>query len=135
MAWRHRIDALTGLFAAAGAAEAADWYSRQDPNYPVYSTSKEALIIHAKQLATGAGRQAGVRVNTVSPGPVQTPILGDFEKTMGKDVLDAVRGAVGRHATVDDIAPLIAFLCSAESSWISGQDIQVDGGFAATALQ
>ena len=73
-----------------------------------------------------------MRVNTVSPGPVETPILTDFEQTMGKDVLDLVRATVGRHATVDDVVPLIAFLASPEARWINGQDIHVDGGFVAS---
>ena len=71
----------------------------------------------------------GVRINTVSPGPVETPILADFEQTMGKDVLDTCRATVGRHASVDDIVPVISFLGSPEARWITGQDIQVDGGF------
>jgi NAD(P)-dependent dehydrogenase (short-subunit alcohol dehydrogenase family) len=50
---------------------------------------------------------------------------------MGKDVLDLVRATVGRHATVADVVPLIAFLASDEARWINGQDIQVDAGFIA----
>jgi NAD(P)-dependent dehydrogenase (short-subunit alcohol dehydrogenase family) len=48
---------------------------------------------------------------------------------MGKDVLDMCRSTVGRHASVDDIVPVIAFLGSAEARWITGQDILVDAGF------
>ncbi len=70
-----------------------------------------------------------MRVNTVSPGPVETPILSDFEQTMGKDVLDMCRATVGRHASVDDIVPVISFLGSPEARWITGQDIQADAGF------
>jgi len=39
------------------------------------------------------------------------------------------RATVGRHATVDDIAPVISFLGSPGARWITGQDIQVDAGF------
>jgi NAD(P)-dependent dehydrogenase (short-subunit alcohol dehydrogenase family) len=53
---------------------------------------------------------------------------------MGKDLLDSVRATVGRHATVDDVVPLIVFLGSPEARWIVGQDIQVDAGFITSML-
>jgi NAD(P)-dependent dehydrogenase (short-subunit alcohol dehydrogenase family) len=130
LAWPQRAGDLSGLLQCSTAEEAAAWLSGQDQNYPAYSTSKEALILFAKRLAATAWSQYGVRVNTVSPGPVETPILHDFEESMGKDVLDLARTTVGRHATVADIAPVIGFLASPASSWIVGQDLQIDGGFA-----
>jgi NAD(P)-dependent dehydrogenase (short-subunit alcohol dehydrogenase family) len=90
------------------------------------------VILYAKRLAGPAWAKYGVRINTVSPGPVETPILFDFEQTMGKDILDMCRATVGRHATVDDIVPVIAFLGSPEARWINGADIQVDAGFIAS---
>ena len=75
-----------------------------------------------------------MRINTVSPGPTETPILTDFEESMGRDLLDSVRATVGRHATVDDIVPIIAFLGSADARWISGQDVRADGGFVNSLL-
>lgn len=131
LGWQDRIADLEGLLAATDAESVERWQAGQDPNYPVYSTSKQAAIIYAKRLAPTAWQKFGVRVNTVSPGPTETPILGDFEKSMGKDVLDSVRATVGRHARVSDIVPVIAFLASPESGWINGQDIHVDGGFVA----
>ena len=134
LAWQQRAADIAGLLRATTAADVAAWQAEQDPNYPVYSTSKEALIVFAKQFAATARSQHGVRVNTVSPGPVETPILRDFEQSMGKDILDIARTTVGRHATVADIAPVIAFLASSAASWVVGQDIQIDGGFANSML-
>lgn len=132
--WQLRTEVLDGLLACRDAESVAAWQDGQDPAYPVYSTSKQAAILYAQRLAGPAWSRYGVRVNTVSPGPVQTPILGDFEQTMGKDLLDSVEAAVGRHATVDDVVPLIAFLASEEARWVNGQDVQVDGGYLAAAL-
>jgi len=129
-AWAQRSSDVSGLLQCTTPEEVAGWYAGQDPAYPVYNASKEALILFAKSFASRAWAQHGVRVNTVSPGPVETPILHDFEVSMGKEILDMARNAVGRHATVDDIAPVISFLASSASSWVVGQDIQVDGGFA-----
>jgi NAD(P)-dependent dehydrogenase (short-subunit alcohol dehydrogenase family) len=86
-------------------------------------------VVPCKRLATPALTKYGVRINTVSPGPVETPILADFEQTLGKEVLEVCRSTVGRHATVDDVAPVIAFLGSPEASWITGGDLIVEGGF------
>ena len=72
-----------------------------------------------------------IRVNCVSPGPVETPILKDFEKSMGKARIDASAQLVGRHARAGEIANIVLFLLSPKSSWINGQIIKVDGGLHA----
>jgi NAD(P)-dependent dehydrogenase (short-subunit alcohol dehydrogenase family) len=129
LAWSQRAEHLAALLDATDAEAVEQWQADQNPAYPVYSTSKEAAILYAKRLARPAWAKFGVRVNTVSPGPIETPILPDFERTMGKETLDAVRTMVGRHGTVEDVVPVIAFLGSPEAGWINGQDIQVDCGF------
>ncbi|WP_102145553.1 coniferyl-alcohol dehydrogenase [Mycobacterium hubeiense] len=130
--WEQRVDILAGLLEATDGDAVERWQAGQDPNYPVYSTSKQAVILYAKRLAGPAWAKYGVRINTVSPGPIETPILTDFEKSMGKEILDAVRSTVGRHGTVDDVVPLIDFLGSPQARWINGQDIQADAGYIAS---
>lgn len=127
--WERRLDELSALLEATDADAVAKWQAGQDPRYPVYTTSKQAVILYAKRVAGAALARYGVRINTVSPGPVETPILVDFEKTMGKDMLDVLRDTYGRHATVADVVPVIAFLGSAAAQWINGQDVHVDSGF------
>jgi NAD(P)-dependent dehydrogenase (short-subunit alcohol dehydrogenase family) len=134
LGWEQRIDVLSELLEATDAAAVEAWQAQQDKDFPVYTSSKQAMILYAKRLAGPAFAKYGVRINTVSPGPVETGILRDFEQTMGKDLLDSVRAAVGRHATVDDVVPVIAFLGSPEARWIVGQDIQVDAGFITSML-
>ena len=129
LGWGQRVDVLTELLELTDGEAVEKWQADQDPNYPVYSTSKQAVILYSKRVAGTAWTKYGVRINTVSPGPVETPILPDFEQTMGKDVLDMCRATVGRHASVHDIVPVISFLGSPGARWITGQDIQVDGGF------
>ncbi|MGW4365850.1 coniferyl-alcohol dehydrogenase [Nocardia takedensis] len=131
LGWQLRLEDLSGLLAAEDGEAVDAWQATQDPAYPVYSTSKQAAIIFAKRLAPTAWQKFGVRVNTVSPGPTDTPILSDFEDSMGKEVLDSVKATVGRHATVADIVPVIDFLASQRARWVNGQDIHVDGGFVA----
>ena len=78
--------------------------------------------------------QRGFRINAVLPGPVETPILVDFEETMGKDSLDGLKALLGRHATPDDIANATVFLASDAASWINGHTLVVDGGFTGAVL-
>lgn len=128
LGWENNLELLSSLLAIEDAAALNQWLAAQDPAMAYY-LSKQALVLYAKRLSGIAWREHGVRVNTVSPGPTDTPILGDFERSMGKEMLDGVRATVGRHGTVDDMTPAIGFLSSPESRWINGQDIQVDGGF------
>ena len=127
--WEQRLETLSELLEATDVESVEKWQARQDPAYPVYTSSKQAAILYTKRIAASALAKYGVRVNTVSPGPVETPILVDFEKTMGKEILDVLKSTYGRHGTVDDIVPVIAFLGSDAAQWINGQDVHVDSGF------
>lgn len=95
-----------------------------------YELSKAALNRWAVRTAA-ALRHRSIRVNTVSPGPVETPILANFEASIGKDRIDAAAAMVGRHAQPLDIADVIAFLLSDAARWINGTDVKADGGYHA----
>jgi NAD(P)-dependent dehydrogenase (short-subunit alcohol dehydrogenase family) len=95
-----------------------------------YEASKAALNRWAVRMAAVL-QPHRIRVNTVSPGPVETPILADFEASIGKDRIDAAAALVGRHAQPDDIADVIAFLLSDAARWINGTDVKADGGYHA----
>jgi NAD(P)-dependent dehydrogenase (short-subunit alcohol dehydrogenase family) len=71
-------------------------------------------------------RDRAIRVNCVSPGPVDTPALQDFIDTLGR--ARRVMSLMDRPALAGEIAPVIAFLLSDESAWIRGSNIPVDGG-------
>ena len=78
-------------------------------------------------------RDRGIRMNAVSPGPVDTPILGDFLKTLGARA-EEDRNTMDRAGTPADIAPVIAFLLSDMTHWIRGANIPTDGGMASNLL-
>jgi NAD(P)-dependent dehydrogenase (short-subunit alcohol dehydrogenase family) len=115
-------------------AEGLRWLAENPTDYPVYNRSKEAVIAFVARWSAQAWQQGRVRLNTVSPGPVETPILGDFEQSMGKEFLDGVRDLLGRHATTADIAPVIEAVSGPDFGWMVGQDLQVDAGFAAALM-
>ena len=70
----------------------------------------------------------GVRCVSVSPGPTVTPILADFEASMGADRIRASAELVGGHARPEDVAAIIAFLAGPAARWINGIDVRADGG-------
>ena len=97
-----------------------------------YFFSKEALIAWTMQNRW-TWRERGIRINSVSPGPVNTPIMGDFLKTLGKRAEEDAR-VMDRPGEATDIAPVIAFLLSDLSMWIRGTNIPADGGMASNIL-
>ncbi len=97
-----------------------------------YFFSKEALIVWTMQNRW-TWRDRGIRMNTVSPGPVDTPILGDFLETLGARAEEDAR-VMDRPGTPQDIAPVVAFLLSDMTSWIRGTNIPVDGGMSSNIL-
>lgn len=94
-----------------------------------YFFSKEVLIGWTMQNRW-TWRDRHIRMNSVSPGPVETPILKDFLATLGERAEEDAR-LMDRAGLPADIAPVVAFLCSDESAWIRGANIPCDGGMFA----
>ncbi|WP_260706588.1 SDR family NAD(P)-dependent oxidoreductase [Edaphobacter flagellatus] len=92
-----------------------------------YSSAKAGVSTMTKGLAKEFAA-AGVRVNAVSPGTIETNYHHSFSTTEG---LDAVRAATptGKLGTSAEIAGVVMFLCSDEASFVHGQVIEVNGGF------
>jgi len=97
----------------------------------VYSGCKGATIAFAKALAREVAR-SNVTINTVCPGPTDTPAMDSFVGTgeQGQKIRDAmVRGVpLGRIGVPDDYPGLVAFLASDDAAFITGQTISVSGG-------
>jgi len=124
-------EALEELIDAGSAAAIGAWLARHPlPGPAAYDTSKAALVMWTQQLAARLLSRR-VRAVSVSPGPVQTPILDDFRATMGADRFDGAVALLGRHGTPDEIAAVIAFVLGPDASWLNGIDIPVEGGLYA----
>jgi NAD(P)-dependent dehydrogenase (short-subunit alcohol dehydrogenase family) len=91
-----------------------------------YFFSKEALIVWT-MMNRWTWRDRSIRMNCVSPGPVETPILPDFLETLGERAEEDAK-IMDRPGRPEDIAPVIAFMCSDGSGWIRGANIPCDGG-------
>ena len=96
-----------------------------------YVSSKFALRGLTRVAAIELARK-GIRVNSIHPGPIDTPMLrGGLPE--GLDPVVAMAGAVpaGRVGPVDDVAAMVAFLLSDDASYCYGAEFVVDGGFLA----
>jgi NAD(P)-dependent dehydrogenase (short-subunit alcohol dehydrogenase family) len=95
------------------------------PGNGVYSAAKRAILSYTEMAALELGHR-GIRVNAVCPGYVETA-LGSAEEG---DALCGAFTALGRKATTDDVVGVYHFLAADESSYITGQAINVDGGWS-----
>lgn len=126
--WAAHLDEVQRLLATPDYESGVAWVKDHPMDSKrAYDFSKECVVVMAKQQGHWL-RERGVRVNTVSPGPVQTPILKDFRESIGP-LLDLVTRETGRNATATDIARVILFLSDPTLEWLNATDVQVDGGF------
>ncbi len=103
--------------------------SRPAPAHAHYAVAKAGVVMHARAAALELGR-AGIRVNAVSPGLVERPGLAEAWPE-GVASWEA-RAPLGRLATAEDIGNACVLLASPAASFITGQDLAVDGGMLAT---
>jgi 3-oxoacyl-[acyl-carrier protein] reductase len=111
---RGRIITITSVIAATG-----------NPGQANYAATKAGVIGFTKSLAREVGSRA-ITVNAVAPGFIDT----DMTRALPEEQSEALLGqiALGRLGTVEDIAHAVAFLASADASYITGETIHVNGG-------
>lgn len=95
-----------------------------------YGATKAALVGFVKSLALELSAQ-GIRVNTIHPGVVKTPLLEVSNGTFGEEELEALRQKypMKRFGKPEDIAYCAVYLLSDASNWMTGSNILIDGGF------
>jgi NAD(P)-dependent dehydrogenase (short-subunit alcohol dehydrogenase family) len=103
------------------------------PALAAYSSTKGALIALARSMAIDCARQ-NIRVNSISPSAVDTPMLDNFCKAQSdpaatRNAFDEIQPR-GRVGTIEEIANAVSFLASDKASFISGSNLVVDGAFS-----
>ena len=101
------------------------------PNTAVYAATKAAVRSLTRTLATELIPK-GIRVNSIAPGPIETPIFGKLGlpqeaiDAFAKDTIEKV--PLGRFGSAEEVAKAALFLASDDSSYIVGTELEVDGG-------
>jgi 3-oxoacyl-[acyl-carrier protein] reductase len=117
-----------GSIVSIGTTNAFDTVRPASPN--AYSALKAAVIHHASAQAHVLAKK-GIRINTVSPGPIEFP-GGDWEKIREgrREVYDEVLAKipVGRYGRAEDVAAAVAYLASPRAGFTNGVNLVVDGG-------
>ncbi|AEF56100.1 coniferyl-alcohol dehydrogenase [Marinomonas posidonica] len=134
-AWPERLVEHKELAAIEHYDDGAKWLAKHPVEQETcYQYFKEALIVWTTQQALAWFRDHAIRMNCVAPGPVMTPILGDFVSMLGEKRVQEDAGRMIRPAYSDEVAEVIAFLCSDQSRWVCGANIPIDGGLASTYI-
>ncbi len=125
----HLVRSDAGAIVSIGTTSAFDTLPPTGPNS--YGAAKAAVTHHAAALARSLAPQ-GVRVNTVSPGPIEFP-GGTWEriKEHRTEFYDAIAGRIplGHLGSPADVARAVTFLGSPAAAYITGANLVVDGGF------
>ncbi|MBI5928758.1 MAG: SDR family oxidoreductase [Chloroflexi bacterium] len=108
------------------------------PGIAAYSATKGALIALTRAMSTDYAR-LGIRVNSVSPGTIDSPMLHDFLAEQSRpeylrQQFDAMH-PIGRVGTIEEVASVFVFLASDEASFVTGSNYEVDGGLASKGEQ
>ena len=102
-------------------------------NSGAYSVSKTGVVMLSQQLATEWGPR-GVRSNVVSPGMIRTPMTEAIYRAQGVEAARQRLVPLRRTGRPEDIADAVVFLASERASYITGEEIVVDGGFTRTMM-
>jgi NAD(P)-dependent dehydrogenase (short-subunit alcohol dehydrogenase family) len=127
-AWPHLV--ASGLGAIINTASVAG--HRGSDAFPAvaHCAAKGGVLAMTRQLAAEGGRH-GVRVNSISPGPIDSPVTAEMfsDPATREDIVR--RMLIKRIGRPEDIANAALFLASDEAAWITGVDLNVDGGMMA----
>jgi NAD(P)-dependent dehydrogenase (short-subunit alcohol dehydrogenase family) len=96
--------------------------------FTVYNATKAAIRSFARTWTSDL-KARGIRVNVVSPGPIQTPGFDVFANDEVKQYMKSIV-PLGRIATADEVAKAVLFLASDDASYVAGVELFVDGGLA-----
>ncbi len=130
MGWQGNFELLRGLLEADGFEAGSRWCEEHDDVVSAngYGFSKEA--INGYVAWRGFQLASTVRVNSIMPGPTDTPMMPSFVEMMGEDFFERFPKPVGRNSVPEEQAWSIVMLNSPRSSYTAATNVFTDGGFS-----
>lgn len=126
---RQQLKVISDNGSIVNAASIAGQIGR--PYSAAYAVSKHGVVGLTRSAAKEVGKR-GVRVNSIAPGPISTPMNAHAQtmssKNLGKES-EASRIPLGRHGKPEEVAALVAFLLGSEAGFITGATYSIDGGW------
>jgi NAD(P)-dependent dehydrogenase (short-subunit alcohol dehydrogenase family) len=129
LGWSRRIPVHMELLQTKGYQAAIEWSeAHADQVAEGYAFSKEAVIVWTQYMGASLIKQ-GIRINCSLPSPTETPMMADFHRLSGKDIVDAAAEPLGRYTTPAEQAGPLVLICSDLAGVVNGIVLPVDGGF------
>ncbi len=129
LGWSRRIPTNMEFVTIKDWEAAVDWCeANKDTVMEGYAFSKENVIVWTQFMGAHLIKK-GIRINCTLPSPTQTPMMADFHKISGKDVVDAAAEPLGRYSTPYEQAAPLVWLNSDFATIVNGVVLPVDGGF------
>jgi NAD(P)-dependent dehydrogenase (short-subunit alcohol dehydrogenase family) len=127
--WRNHLPSIMEVLATPDLAAGTAWAAANlaDLGDP-YFFSKECVVVYTMKRAYEL-LDRGIRMNCLSPGPIDSPMMPQFREALGSALLDWTADQVGRMGRPDEMAGPLVFLNSDEASYVNGLDLMADGGF------
>ena len=132
LGWERKMPVIRDVLAIDSLDEARAWAEQHPEEFTRggYGFSKQCLIVYAMQRCIDLAAR-GIRINTICPSPVETPMLADSRRARGDAYIDGLPQPLGRVSSASEQARVLVFLNSGAASYITGQTIWTDGGYTA----
>jgi NAD(P)-dependent dehydrogenase (short-subunit alcohol dehydrogenase family) len=131
MRWADNLQLIGELLDLDDWEKSLEWFDGRDLGIDPYSFTKQVLQVWTMRISKAASAQ-GVRVNSVCPAPIDTPLLADFRATLSDAAIDwSIAAAGGRLVSPREVAQCLTWLASPSSSFVNGVNLNVDGGLVA----
>jgi NAD(P)-dependent dehydrogenase (short-subunit alcohol dehydrogenase family) len=129
MLWQTRLSLARELIETPTYDAGVEWVRTHPLSGPdAYDFSKEVAIVYSQYRALRRFATDRVRMNSVSPGAITTPLLPSFYRSMDVELLDFLHDSVGGDGEPADVGWLNAFLLSPRARWVNAADINISGG-------
>ena len=129
--WEGGLPVYTELFTTEGYDAGKAWLEAHAEVWEgnAYATSKQVINAWTAWRSATLMKDHGIRLNCTNPGPTTTAMMPFFHEAVGRELVDAAMGPVGRYSTAEEQAWAMVLIGSPRASYVVGSSLYADGGF------